>query len=267
MSYPLSLGDASTRIVILAGPGATLDPVALHALADHLGAPVANTWGAKGIYPWDDPHHIGTCGLQRDDFALLGFAAFDLILAIGIDPAESPPERFSLTETAFASASELDELRLHAVARPFASEPNELYTRIAAIAQAGYADDSFPRHPARAVMDLKQSLGPCTRVTAQPGLAGFWIARTFPTDRIGSVIVPAVDRPGIGAEVGLSSAEQGTDTVCVVQGPVDDITRQIMDVAAHRALPLRLEVWEDDVDWSRTGDLIAAAGPVVAWTP
>ena len=266
MSYPLPLGEASSRIVILAGPGATLNAPALHALADHIGAPVANTWGAKGIYPWDNPHHIGTCGLQRDDFALLGFAAFDLILGIGIDPAESPTERFALTEIALASASELDELRLHSVARPLTVEPNELYTRMAAIAQPGYVDDSFPRHPARAVMDLKQSLGPNTRVTAQPGLAGLWVARTFPTDRIGSVIVPAVDRPGIGAEVGLASAEQGTDTVCVICGPVDDATREAMAVAMRHDLPLRLEVWEDDVDWSRTEDLIAAAGPVVAWT-
>ena len=265
MSFPRALGDASARIVILAGPGAILDAPALHALADHIGAPVANTWGAKGIYPWDDPHHIGTCGLQRDDFALLGFAAFDLILAIGIDPAESPTERFALSEVALASASELDELRLHSVARPLTVAPNELYTRMAAIAQPGYVDDSYPRHPARAVMDLKLSLGPNTRVAAQPGLAGLWVARTFPTDRMGSVVVPAVDRPGIAAEVGLAAAAQGIETVCVVRGPVDDATREVTATAARRELPLRLEVWDDDVDWSRTDDLIAAAGPVVAW--
>jgi hypothetical protein len=115
-------------------------------------------------------------------------------------------------------------------------------------------------------MDLKQSLGPDTRVTAQPGEVGLWVARTFPTDRMGSVIVPAYDRPGIGAAVGLVSALQGTDTVTVVRGPVDDATATILDLARHHELPLRLEVWADDVDWSRTGDLVAAAGPVVAWT-
>src|SRR4051794_22595739 len=61
---PPHLYDPSQRIVILAGELATLDQPALHALADRLGAPVANTWGAKGIYAWDDPHHMGTCGLQ-----------------------------------------------------------------------------------------------------------------------------------------------------------------------------------------------------------
>ena len=260
------LGDPTVRVVILVGPGATLDAPALHALADHLGAPVANTWGAKGIYPWDDPHHMGTCGLQRDDFELLGFRGFDLVLAVGIDEMESPSHRFALTEFVTADPGTLGALRDTSAARMFAPRPNDLYTRMAAIAQPGYVDHAFPRHPARAVMDLKRSLGPSTRVTAQPGLAGLWVARTFPTERMGSVIVPAIDRPGIGAAVGLVSAAQGTDTVCVIQGPLDATTAEVMNIAAHQTFPLRLEVWEEDVDWSRTDDLIAAAGPVVAWT-
>jgi len=262
------LADPDARIVILAGPEAMTEAWALHSLAVHLGAPVANTWGAKGIYPWDDPHHMGTCGLQRDDFELLGFADYDLIVSIGIDRNETPRSRYALTETVEAPVdrSWFEHLRATTPRRTFTATPNDLYTRMAAIAKPGYVDESVPRHPARAVMDLKQSLGPETRVTAQPGDAGLWVARTFPTDRMGSVIVPAVDRPGLGAAVGLVSALQGTDTVTVVPGPVDDATATIMELARAQGLPLRLEVWDDDVDWSRTEDLLAAAGPVVAWT-
>ena len=57
-----------------------------------------------------------------------------------------------------------------------------------------------------------------------------WVARTFPTDRMGSVIVPAYDRPGVGVAVGLVSALQGTDTVTVVRGPVDDATATIAEM-------------------------------------
>jgi hypothetical protein len=262
------LGDPDARIVILAGPAATTEAWALHSLAVHLGAPVANTWGAKGIYPWDDPHHMGTCGLQRDDFALLGFADYDLVLAIGVDPAESPAERYSLTETRTVPVERdfFEAIRAQTPRRHFEATPNDLYGRLAAIAQPGYVDESFPRHPARAVMDLKQSLGPDTRVTAQPGAVGLWVARTFPTDRMGSVLVPAHDRPGVAAAVGLVSALQGTATVTVVRGPVDEATATILDLARDHDLPLRPEVWDDDVDWTRTEDLLAAAGPVVAWT-
>jgi hypothetical protein len=115
-------------------------------------------------------------------------------------------------------------------------------------------------------MDLKQSLGPDTRVVAPPGDAGLWVARTFPTDRLGSVVVPAHDRPGIAAAVALVSAWRGTDTVCVVTDPVDDATSEVQAIVAAHSLPVRFEVWGDDVDWSRTDELIAAAGPVVAWT-
>jgi thiamine pyrophosphate-dependent acetolactate synthase large subunit-like protein len=260
--------DPDARIVVLAGPAAMAEAEALHSLAVHLGAPVANTWGAKGIYPWDDPHHMGTCGLQRDDFALLGFTDFDLVVAVGTDAAESPRERYALTETIELAVDRegFDRIRATTAKRTFTHEPNALYTRIAAIAQPGYGDESVPRHPARAVMDLKQSLGPETCVTAQPGEVGLWVARTFPTDRMGSVVVPAHDRPGIGAAVGLVSAVGGTETVTVVQGPPDAATGTVVELARAHDLPLRLEVWEDDVDWSRTRDLLAAAGPVVAWT-
>lgn len=258
--------DDTARVVILAGPAAITARTDLHRLADRLGAPVANTWGAKGIYPWDDPYHMGTCGLQRDDFALLGFAEFDLVVAIGVDAGESPIERFGLTSVMTVEPEAVAVTADAAAPRALVPSANELYDRIAAIAQPGYLDDAVPRHPARAVIDLKQSLGGATRVTAQPGAAGLWIARTFPTDRMGSVIVPAERRPGIGAAVGLASAAAGTHTVCVVDHPIDDVTTEVVAIVRRHDLPLRLEVWDDDVDWSRTEDLIAAAGPVVAWT-
>jgi hypothetical protein len=154
----------------------------------------------------------------------------------------------------------------HAPRRLEPAGDNELYRRLRAIAQPGYVDDADPRHPARAVMDLKQSLGTATRVTAPPGEVGLWVARTFPTDRAGSVLVPAHDRPGIGAAVGFVSAARGTPTVTVARDPVDDATLALVELAIRHDLPLRLEVWGDDVDWSRTDDLVAAAGPVVAWT-
>lgn len=263
---PEMLADPAERVVMLVGPHALRDVAGVHRVAHELGAPVANTWGAKGIYQWNDGHHMGTCGLQRDDFTLLGLADYDLVLAVGLDPAESRPD---LPAGARLVHFRGDLMRLPVGGAPRPLVPanfNELFRRMSEIAQPGYVDDSVPRHPARAVMDLKQSLGPTTRVTAQPGDVGLWVARTFPTDRLGSVAVPAHDRPGIGTAVGLVSAASGTDTVTVVRDPVDDETRALVELAGRHGFPLRLEVWGDDVDWSRTDDLVAAAGPVVAWT-
>ena len=110
-------------------------------------------------------------------------------------------------------------------ARSFAPAPNELYRRIAAIAQPGYVDDPFPRHPARAVMDLKQSLAPETLVSPRsPVPPGLWVARTFPTDRMGTVVVPAVDRSGVAAAVALRLGCGAAPTPCASSTDgVDDV--------------------------------------------
>ena len=72
----------AASVAVLAGPGVVrtgrLDAVRAFAAAGGLG--VANTWGAKGMFAWDSPHHLGTCGLQAHDFALLGFADVDLLV-------------------------------------------------------------------------------------------------------------------------------------------------------------------------------------------
>ena len=86
------------RTAMLAGPGVlrdrAVDGLREFAAAANIG--VANTWGAKGVFNWDSPHHLGTCGLQAHDFELLGFGELDLLWVVGLDPEESPPERYEL---------------------------------------------------------------------------------------------------------------------------------------------------------------------------
>src|SRR5262245_17120565 len=89
------------RTVMLAGPGVLRDRAVdgLRAFAAAANVGVANTWGAKGVFNWDSPHHLGTCGLKADDFVLLGFDDIDLLWTAGLDPAESPPARIALGAT------------------------------------------------------------------------------------------------------------------------------------------------------------------------
>jgi hypothetical protein len=258
------------RVVVLAGPGVLRDGAidGLHALAARLAAPVANSWGAKGVFPWDSRHHMGTVGLQAHDFPLLALERFDLLVTTGIDPEETPPERYHVDglpviDVAPAQLAAVADLVCGTAVETGAA--NELYARVAGVAQPGYVDESFPRHPARAVMDLKQSIAPGTIVTAHPGPAGLWVARTFPTDFAGSVVVPARSTPGVGAACALAAARTGRPGVCVLAEPIDDVTTRLAAIAGSERLPFRLEVWGGDVDWGATATLVAAAGPVVAW--
>ncbi|MGZ4736846.1 MAG: hypothetical protein ACXV8R_14655 [Acidimicrobiia bacterium] len=256
------------RTAMLVGPGVlrdrAVDELREFAAAANVG--VANTWGAKGVFTWDSPHHLGTCGLQARDFELLGFAELDLLWVVGLDADESPPERYELgARVVPIQSGDLAAFATKIGRSSYPIEPPPLYERLAAVAQPGYVDERFPRHPARAVMELKQRLAPGAVVTAEPGPAGLWVARTFPTDAPGTVIVPAMAVPGIGTAVALAAARRGLPATAVAVEPLDDITRDLLALAEHLNAPLTLETWGDDVDLSLTALLVDAAGPVVAW--
>jgi thiamine pyrophosphate-dependent acetolactate synthase large subunit-like protein len=256
------------RVAMLAGPGVLLhdaiDGLREFAAAANVG--VANTWGAKGVFPWDSVHHIGTCGLQARDYELLGFADLDVLWVTGLDPAESPRERYALgadvvaipPESLAALATRIDR-STHPIERP------PLFERLAAVAQPGYVDERYPRHPARAVIELKQAMPAGGLVTADPGPAGLWVARTFPTDAPGTVVVPALDVPGIGAALAFAAALGGHAATAVTVAPVDAATEAVVAAADHAGAPFSLATWGDDVDLTLTSLLVDAAGPVVAW--
>lgn len=283
------------RVVVLAGPEVvrTRCIEGLRRFAGAANAPVANTWGAKGVFPWDSPHHMGTCGLQARDFELLDFEAYDLILATGTDPLESPAVRFALAPVIDVDPPALSALAERVTPAPGPIPSNELYERLAAVAQPGYVDERVPLHPARAVADLRAALPPGGIVTADPGPAGLWVARTFPTTEPGSVVVPATAAPGIAAALALIAALRGREAIAVTTEPLDHATLAVLELATQLAAHFVVDVWgaggpvraatdhlerlraaEHDpgvaivdvpVDHSRTAELVDAAGPVVAW--
>ncbi|MGH9033513.1 MAG: thiamine pyrophosphate-binding protein, partial [Acidimicrobiia bacterium] len=176
---------------------------------------------------------------------------------------------------------------------PGGTAPNQLYQRLAAVAQPGYTAEKVPLHPARAVADVRAALPSGGVVAAAPGLAGLWVARTFPTTEPESVVVPATVAPGVAAGIALVAALRDRPAVAVVTAPVDDASATIAALAESLGLSFVLSVWDpaatlvhvDDhaaalaaafaapgvtevrapVDTGDTELLIDAAGPIVAW--
>jgi Thiamine pyrophosphate enzyme, central domain len=290
---PAELPDG--RLVVLAGPGvvASRNVEDLHAFATAANAPVANTWGAKGVFPWDSPHHMGTCGLQARDFELLGFERYDTIVATGVDLAESPHERFALAPVVEVTPGELSRLAQRIAPAPEPIPSNDLYARLSSVAQPGFVDDRVPLHPARAVADLRATLDAGGVVTADPGVAGLWVARTFPTTEPGTVVVPPVRTPGIAAALALVAALRGLPAMAVTTEPLGYVTLAVLELATELAASLVVDVWsaggpvrragdhleqlqtaarepgvsiiDVPVDASLTRKLVDTAGPVVAW--
>lgn len=262
---------ATGKVVVLAGPGVVRAGAGavegLRALAAAGPLPVANTWGAKGVFTWDSPHHMGTCGLQARDFELLGFGQADLIVATGIDPAEATPAAFALAPVLHIDPAHLAWHVGELAGRTVAVE-NRLYATLAGVAQPGYADDRFPLHPARVVKAMRDTLPADGVVAADPGPAGLWVARTFPTSVLGSVVVPATAAAGIAAAIALCAALDGRPAVAVVHptpggtgpgpsvdeaglgvgvGPgeagLDDGTRAVIELARHLGRSLTVVAW------------------------
>jgi thiamine pyrophosphate-dependent acetolactate synthase large subunit-like protein len=244
----------TSSLGILVGPGVVADGAVagLHAFADAVGCGVVNTWGAKGVFVWDDPRHFGTAGLQARDFELAGLGDVDVLVTSGLDPAE-------VTSTPWAGRAEVVDLAPRDLADAAASrewpagtlERPALYTDLAAVVGPLYAMPASA--PARAAA-LAASLPERGLVVAEPGLVGFWVARTFPTSAPGSVVVPATGGRERARQLALDAASTGRPVTLVAHEPVD--------IAADG---LVVEVWGDGSVDLDPAPLVAVAGEIVAW--
>ena len=196
-----TVGAAAT-VLLLAGPGVIrhMAVPGLHDLAVSAGVGVLNTWGAKGVFDWRSQHHLATIGLQADDFVLSGLDEADLIIATGLDQAESPEERWRLAPALTvppAGLAPLAERCGHSRRTPMTMPP--LRARLAEVTQRGWSIETSPLPPSSATMHYAECVAAGALVAADAGTAGFWVARTLGTTRLGAVIVPSTPSPGFAA--------------------------------------------------------------------
>lgn len=205
------------RLGVLVGPGVgTAGAVAgLHAFADRYGTGVVNTWGAKGVFRWDDPRHFGTAGLQGWDFELAGLGAVEVLVTSGLDPDEvtsTPWEgRAEVIDVAPADLATFDR-----TLPPGSLERPPLYRALAAVVGPMYDDPSSPAAHAAA---LAAALPADGVVVARPGLVGFWIARTFPTVRPGSVRI-STDGAATVVDADWAHLDLDPSPLVAVAGPI-----------------------------------------------
>ena len=287
--------ESASHPVVLAGPGVVLDGAVpgLHALVSSGSLGVLNTWGAKGIFDWRSRHHLATVGLQQLDFARGGLADADLIVATGVDEREARADwRLApVVEVAPGSLGPLAErwgrARTDIVVPPLRAD-------LARITQAGWAAATRPLPPTRVTRHYGEVLGGGGLVAADPGVAGYWVARTFATTGLGGAQVPA-DPAATGFAVACVIVAGLYDPGRAVLAVVDDlgeVHERLLEVAGRLGVPVPVEVWSAegealDADahrrrlehlvatggWSSVAtdarqldEMVAVAGPIVAWT-
>jgi Thiamine pyrophosphate enzyme, central domain len=295
-----AMGGASD-LVLLAGPGVVAhgSVPGLHDLAVSAGVGVLNTWGAKGVFDWRSRHHLATIGLQADDFVLSGLDQADLIIATGLDHAESPDDRWRLAPALTippAGLAPLAERIDHTVRVPLTMPP--LRARLAEVTQRGWAAATQPLAPSRATMHYAEQVAGGALVAADAGAAGFWVARTLGTTRLGAVIVPSTSSPGFAAAcVAVSLLRHpGRRALAVIDLAQSEATAEVAAAAATLGIRVPVEAWDPDgarldadahrerlrrlllggvpagsglctlaTDPRQLSEMIEVAGPIVAW--
>jgi thiamine pyrophosphate-dependent acetolactate synthase large subunit-like protein len=143
-----------------------------------------------------------------------------------------------------------------------------------------------------------QVLGESGLVAADPGTAGYWVARTFATTRLGSVLVPAVSLEGWAVACVLAARLVAPlrPALAVVDGGVGERGSAVLAEAARLGVGIGVEAWDDDeepstaehhlsrldalvspwpsaqlqstlaTDPRQLAEMVDAAGPVRAWT-
>ncbi len=290
---------AATRPVMLAGPGVVRAGAVpgLHAAAAAANLGVLNTWGAKGVFDWRSRHHLVTAGLQARDFELGGLGEADLIVATGVDPAEAPDERWRLAPVVDVTPGSLDPLsgRWSRALTDIAVPP--LRAELARVTQEGWASTSVPLVPSLVTRQYSQVFGAGGLVAADPGMAGYWVARTFATTELGGAVVPATASSAGFAVACATVARLRTPArpvLAAVEGPVAGIVDEALDAARSLGVAVPLEVWSPDgeplgaedhlsrlrllvhaeaprpvtlaTDDSQLGRMVDVAGEVIAWT-
>jgi threonine dehydrogenase-like Zn-dependent dehydrogenase len=116
---------------------------------------------------------------------------------------------------------------------------------------------------------LREQVPPGGLLTADPGGVGWWVARTFSTTELGSVVVPAAGASGVAAAIGAVAALDGR-TATVVTEERSELHRAAQDWAEAALGPSAAShvVWGEgdwSVDRSLDAALVDAAGPLVAF--
>jgi len=253
---------ADLDIVAVVGPGVVRAGAVedLGTFARKGGIGIVNTWGAKGVERWDSPFHFGTAGLQRRDFELAGVATADVVIATGLDPAEARSDQLGSHVVQEVSPRQLAALcHRWSTSRTPPNRP-PLYSTLSEVVVPMYESESVPLTAPRAALHLSGALPERGVAVADPGPAGFWIARTFPTSFPGSVCVPATRVEGFAAAAAFVCVLDDRPYVAVTDqradGDLDPTTDAVVQLAASIGRPVSLQLWGPD------GELDGVAGHV-----
>ncbi len=268
--------------LILAGNGVIRGKAStqLAHFAEKLNIPVANTFMAKGVIPFQHPMALGTAGLQTRDYSSCGFQDADVIICIGYDLVEYHPHLWHKTRDRTLvhidmSPAEVDSS--YVVSVGVVGNIGDSLNRIAEIAkpQNGdlhrplrealtremnhHSDDlSFPVKPQKIIWDLRTALDKKDIVICDVGAHKMWMARMFRCELPNTCIISngfASMGIAVPGTIGAHLAFPDRKIIAVTGDAGFMMNSQEIETALRYKIPIVILIWNDSsyglIEWKQ----------------
>jgi acetolactate synthase-1/2/3 large subunit len=274
------------RPVILAGHGVVRAGAcnALRVFCEVTGIGVLSTFMAKGVLPPDHPQCLFTIGMGQKDLPACLVAEADLVIAVGYDMVEYPPESWNgAGDTTIihigSTAAGVDAhyvpqievvghvgMSLHALAdcaqdTPVFSLPEQMELRRAMQAELRPDPDhpsTGPITPQAMISTLQSVLDPADVLICGVGAHKMWVARQFPPHHPNGCLISngfcamGLPLPGV-----IAAALACPDRQIVGLAGDGDVLMNVQEMETARRMnaALTLIVWEDHgyglIEWKQ----------------
>ncbi len=199
--------------IVLAGNGVIRENAsdALMHFATKLNIPVAHTFMGKGALSDKNELSLFTVGLQAGDYIASGLAKADVVITVGYDIVEYPPERWNpkrdkkvvhvdmtpaeVDAHYIVSVGVVGDISISLKEIAEKSTPNQegyskgLRESIVREGEAYRDDKSFPLKPQRVLDDLRDVMGDDDIVVSDVGAHKLWVARVYPCYKPNTCII------------------------------------------------------------------------------
>ena len=265
--------DDARYPLIMAGNGVIRGRAsdALVAFAEKLNIPVAQTFMAKGVIPFSNPLSLGSVGLQAHDYVACGFDRADVIICVGYDMVEYPPQlwhpdkdkKIIHIDQVYAEvdahyileAGILGDIsdslrRISECARKVHEDRTENLKSIIMDELDGFArDEHFPIKPQKILCDTRKVMGDEDILISDVGAHKMWIARLYRCERPNTCIISnGFASMGIGVPGAIAAKmafpEKNVMTITGDAGFM--MNSQEIETALRHEIAIVIMIWNDD---------------------
>ncbi|WP_163538851.1 acetolactate synthase large subunit [Gracilibacillus sp. YIM 98692] len=277
-----SLIEGSSYPLILAGNGITRGQASeeLRTFVEKTNIPVVHSFMGKGALSWKDEASLLTAGLSGKDYITCGFEQADLIITIGFDMAETPPENWNPERSTPILHIDTEEAEIdshYPVALNVIGDIKQNITQLMNVLadkkrsldwvrsirekaldelESYKQDNEFPVKPQKIISDLRDVLNDEDIAISDVGAHKMWMARMYHTAQPNTCLISnGLASMGVAVPSAIAAKmvfpERNIVAVCGDGSFL--MTGAEMETAVRLNLPIIVLLWRDDgyglIEW------------------